>query len=110
MNFRHVHRMPLSELQVLCGQIDVNKLFYMSIKRCVILIMLTGVRHILNIQNSFNFLGEGKLEFEWDFKRFKEGTTERKLFLEVVHHQTVDPHARAPQVVRGLFLCPSTNF
>ena len=30
------------------------------------------------------------------------------LFLE--HHQTVDPNARAPQVVRGLFECPSTNF
>ena len=32
---------------------------------------------------------------------------ERELFLE--HHQTVDPHARAPHVVRGLFRCPSTN-
>ena len=31
----------------------------------------------------------------------------RKLFLD---HQTVDPHARAPQVVRGLFGCPSTYF
>ena len=43
-----------------------------------------------------------------NFKRFKEGIEERKLFLE--HQQTVDPHARAPQVVRGLFGCPSTNF
>ena len=34
-------------------------------------------------------------------RRLKKGE-ERKLFLE--HHQTVDPHARAPQVVRGLFL------
>ena len=33
---------------------------------------------------------------------------ERKLFLK--HQQTVDPHARAPQVVRGLFGCPYTNF
>ena len=32
----------------------------------------------------------------------------RKLFLK--HQQTVDPHARAPQVVRGLFGCPYTNF
>ena len=38
----------------------------------------------------------------------KEGIEERKLFLG--HHQTVDPNARAPQVVRGLFGCPSTNF
>ena len=38
----------------------------------------------------------------------KEGIEERKLFLE--HHQTVDPNARAPQVVRGLFGCPYTNF
>ena len=42
------------------------------------------------------------------FKRFKEGVEARKLFLE--HHQTVDIHARALQVVRGLFWCPSTNF
>ena len=41
-------------------------------------------------------------------ERFKEGIEERKLFLK--HQQTVDPHARAPQVVRGLFGCPHTNF
>ena len=32
----------------------------------------------------------------------------KKGYLE--HHQTVDIHARALQVVRGLFWCPSTNF
>ena len=31
----------------------------------------------------------------------KAGIKERKIFLK--HHQTVDPHARAPQVGRGLF-------
>ena len=34
------------------------------------------------------------------YTRFSEGIEERKLFLE--HHQTVDPHARARQVVKGL--------
>ena len=38
----------------------------------------------------------------------KEGIEERKLFLE--HHQTVDIHARALEVVRGLFWCPSAIF
>ena len=41
-------------------------------------------------------------------KRFKEGIEERKLFLE--HQQTVEIHAIALQVVRGLFWCTSTNF
>ena len=39
--------------------------------------------------------------------RFKEDIKNRKIFLE--HHQTVVPHARAPQIVRGLFWCPSKN-
>ena len=38
----------------------------------------------------------------------RKGIKEIKLFLK--HQQTVDPHARAPQVTRGLFGCPSTNF
>ena len=50
----------------------------------------------------------GTPDFEWNFKSFKEGIEERKLFLK--HWQTVDPHARAPQVVRELFGCPYTNF
>jgi len=41
-------------------------------------------------------------------ERFKEGIEERKLFLE--HYQTVDPNARASQVVRGLVGCPTTSF
>ena len=49
-----------------------------------------------------------QLKVTRSFKRFKEGIEERKLFLK--HQQTVDPHARAPQVVRGLFGCPYTNF
>ena len=38
-------------------------------------------------------------------KNWKE---EIKLFLE--HHQIVDVHARALQVVKGLFWCPSIYF
>ena len=37
----------------------------------------------------------------------KKGIEERKLFLE--HHKIVDIHARALQVVRALFWCPSSN-
>jgi len=36
-------------------------------------------------------------EFERNFKKFKEGIEERKLFLK--HHQTVDPNARVSQAV-----------
>ena len=51
--------------------------------------------------------GGGTREFEWYFKRFKEGIKERKLFLE--HQQTVAPNPREHQVVRGLFGCPYIN-
>ena len=52
--------------------------------------------------------GGGTREFEWNFKRFKEGIKERKLFLE--HQQTVAPNPRVHQVGRGLFGCPYINF
>ncbi len=41
-------------------------------------------------------------------ERFKEGIEENKLFLE--HYQTVNPNAKASQVVRGLVRGPTTNF
>ena len=47
-------------------------------------------------------------DFARNFKRFKEGIEERKLFLK--HQQTVDPHARASQVVRGLLGCLYNSF
>ena len=38
---------------------------------------------------------------------FKKG---KKTENDLKHCQTVDPHARAPQVPRGLLGCSSTNF